>query len=144
LAANVNFLETFLRNSGGDIREYLTAVLQILRGPGDAQIPVLVGEMAASASSPERAAQSWLLKQATPTPIWNFLQGVQLMMKKERNIDADIEVDTKLLPNGHVEVQATIGPNVFLWEVNLEQQRFEPRNELTDGFMRLIESANAP
>jgi hypothetical protein len=36
------------------------------------------------------------------------------MMKKERNIDADIEVNTQLLLNGHVEVQATIGPNVFL------------------------------
>jgi hypothetical protein len=144
LAANVNLLETFLRDSGGDVREYLTAVLQILRGPGDTQIPMLVDEMAVAASNPESTAQSWLLNQATPTPIWNFLEAVQLMMKKERNIDADIEVNTQLLPNGHVEVQATIGPNVFLWEVDSEQKKFEPRNEFTHAFMRLIENANTP
>jgi hypothetical protein len=66
------------------------------------------------------------------------------MMKKERSIDTDIEVNTQLLPNGHVEVQATIGPNVFLWEVDPKQKKFEPRNEITHGFIRLIENANTP
>jgi hypothetical protein len=144
LAANVSFLEAFLRNSGGDIREYLTTVLEILRGPDDAQIPTLVDQLAGAASSPERTAQSWLLNQATPIPIWDFLQSLQTMIKNERNIDTDIEVNTKQLPNGHVEVQATIGPNVFLWAVDLEQKKFESRNELTQGFMRLIEDADKP
>jgi hypothetical protein len=138
---NIAFMENFLRNKGGDIKEYLTNVLQILRGPGDAQIPTLVERMAGVATGPERKAQSWLLHEATPNPIWNFLQAVQLMIKKERNIDTEIDVKTKLLPDGHVEVQATIGPNVFLWDVNLEQKTFVTKNELTEGFMGLIANA---
>lgn len=143
LDENISFLETFLRNSGGDIKAYLTAVFQILRGPADPEIPELVEQMAAAAQGPERKAQSWLLNQATPSPIWNFLQAVQIMLKKERNIDAEIEVTTKMLPDEHVEVQAKIGPNVFLWEVDLAQKKFEPKNELTTGFMGLIANAKS-
>jgi TIR domain len=138
---NISFLETFLRNQGGDIRQYLTNVLQILRGPGDPQIPSLVEGMAGVATSPEHRAQSWLLHEATPSPIWNFLQALQVMLKKERNIDAEIEVTTKSVPNGHVEVQVKIGPNVLLWEVDSAQKTFEPKNELTKGFMGLIANA---
>jgi len=140
-AGNISFLETFLRNQGGDTREYLTCVLQILRSPADGSIPGLVDNLTAAANGPERQAQSWLLHQATPNPIWNFLEALQLMIKKERNIDTEIQTTTKLLPDGHVEVQATIGPNVLLWEVDLDGRKFESKNELTQGFMGLIENA---
>ena len=141
LGENVAFLETFLRNGGGDIREYLTTVLQILRGPGDARIPVLVEQLAGATSSPERKAQDWLLHEATRSAIWGYLQAVQVMMKKERNIDAEIVIASRQLPDGVVEVQATLGPNGFLWKVNFDQKTFEAANELTQGFMGLIASA---
>jgi len=48
-AENVGYLESFLKNSGGNIQEYLTTVLQILRGPGDPQIPKLVEQISAAA-----------------------------------------------------------------------------------------------
>ena len=143
LEQSISFFETFLRNQGGDIKEYLRNVLQILRGPADPNIPTLVEQLSGAAQSPERRAQSWLLNEATPNPIWGFLQAVQLMLKKERNIDAEIEVTTKLLPDSHVEVQAKIGPNIFLWEVDLTQKTFQPKNELTQGFMGLIAGAKA-
>jgi hypothetical protein len=49
LPQNVSFLETFLKNSGGNIQEYLTTVLQIFRGPADPQIPMLVEKLSAAA-----------------------------------------------------------------------------------------------
>lgn len=141
LAQNISLFETFLRNRGGDTKQYLTNVLQILRGPADPSIPTLVEKLSGAAQGPERTAESWLLHQATPNPIWNFLQAVQLMLKKEKNIDAEIEVTTKLLAEDRVEVQAKIGPNIFLWEVDPVQKTFQPTNELTQGFMRLIAGA---
>lgn len=144
LATNIDFLETFLRDSGGDIREYLTVVLQILRGPGDTQIPALVKELTAVANDPENTARSWLLNQATPIPIWTFLQAAQLRIKLETGNDLAIEVDTRLLPGGHVEVKATLGPNVFLWEVDPQRRTFESKTEFTRDFMRLIENTPAP
>ena len=135
-------LDTFLRNQGGDTREYLTSVLRVLRGPRDPKVPELVNLMASALQGPEQQARQWLLNQATANPVWNFLQGLQLMLKKERNIDSEIDVTTKMLPNDQVEVQATIGPNVFLWEVNFAQKKYASKNELTAGFMKLIEGAN--
>jgi hypothetical protein len=141
LEQNVSFLESFARIGGGEIKQYLTTVLQILRGPDDAQIPMLVEQLTNAAQSPEPQAQTWLLNEATPNPIRNFLQGVQLMIKKERNIDAEIEVATKPLPDGKTEVQAKVGPNIFLWEVDFANKGFWPKNELTEGLMGIVASA---
>jgi len=138
LQQNVAFLQTFLHNQGGNSRDYLTAVFQILRGPRDPDIPVLVEKMSSAMSGPERQAQSWLLNQATPSPVWGFLQAVQIMLKKERNIEAAIDVTTRMLPDNKVEVQAKVGPNVFLWDVDYAQKKYESKNELTEGFMGLI------
>jgi Trypsin-like peptidase domain len=138
LAENIGRLESMLRDSSGDVREFLTTVLQILRGPGDPDIPSLVGRMAEPLTGPQMQAQSWLLHQATPNPIWNFLQAVQVMLKKERNIDAEIDVGSELLADGDVDVRVTIGPNVFLWKVDPGRKTFEAGNDLTAGFMRLI------
>jgi hypothetical protein len=138
LAANIAFLEAFLSNQRGDMREYLTTVLQILRGPADPQISALVDKLTGAAG--DSRAQSWLLHEATPLAIWGYLQALQVKIKKERNIDAEIEVASKPLADGWVEVQATIGPNIFLWKVNLDQKAFEPGNELTQSFMGLIAS----
>ena len=94
--------------------------------------------MAAVASGPEQRARSWLSNSATPSPIWNFPEAIQFKLKKEGNIDAEIEVPTKALTDGHVGVQAKIGPNIFHWEVNLNNKTVDPKNELTVGFMGLI------
>ena len=143
LDRDVTFLETFLRNQGGDTKEYLTVVLRILRGPRDPLVPELVERMSQAMGGPEVQARQWLLHQATPNPIWNFLMSVQIMLKKERNIAAEIEVTSRTLPDTKIEVQAKIGPNVFLWDVDYARKEYAPKNDLTTGFMGLIEGANA-
>jgi hypothetical protein len=130
-----------MNSRGGQIRDYLTNVFQILRGSDDPQIPALVESMAGAATSPEQQAKSWLLQKATPKPIWNFLEAVCVMMKKERNIDATVDVTTKPLPDGIVEVQAKIGPNVFLWDVDLAKSSFQAKDRLTSDFTELIKRA---
>jgi hypothetical protein len=141
-AANIAFLEAFLSNHGGDIRAYLTTILQILRGPADPQIPWLVDQLTEAAYSPELKAQRWLLKEATPSPISGYLEAVKVMIKKERNIDTEIETSSKVMPDGRIEVQVQIGPNIFLWKVNFDEKTFEAGNELTQSFMGMIASAN--
>jgi hypothetical protein len=141
LAETIAFFETVLVKQTVQITDYLTNVLQVLRGYDDPAIAGLVESLAAGAQSPERQAQSWLLNEATPNPIWNFLQGLQMMIKNERGIDAQIEITSELLSSGHVNVQAKVGPNVLLWEVNYAAKTFLPKNELTQGFMGLIANA---
>ena len=137
-AENIRVLETIRTNSGGDFPTYLTAALQILRGPGDPQIPTLVEQISGVAKTPERQAQDWLLHQATPNPVWNSLLAMQHMIKKERNLDVEIEVSSKLQPDGLVEVQVVLGPNILLWVVNFARKHFEPANDFTRGITRMI------
>jgi hypothetical protein len=68
---------------------------------------------------------------------------VKAMLMNERNIAAEIDVATRMLPEGLVEVQATVGPNVFLWAVNPDQKTYEAKNDLTRGFTQLVLKANA-
>ena len=139
LAEDIGFLDSVQRASRVDPKAYLTSVLRVLRGPDDPEISGLAERMANGLiNSPTLRAQSWLLNEATPKPIWGFLQAVQLMLKKERNMDAEIEVTSKMLDNGSVEVQAKVGPNVLLWEVNADQKTFKPSNQLTTDMMGVI------
>ncbi|HEV2134488.1 MAG TPA: hypothetical protein VGR47_09495 [Terracidiphilus sp.] len=136
---NIAFFEKALREGECQIRDYSTNLLQILRGPRDPEIPALAEALAnAGKQSPELQAKSWLLNQATPRSIWSFLEALQMMIKTERNIDAEIEVETRMLLNGHVEVDAAVGPNKFAWEVDPVQKTYECRNDLTKGFMGIV------
>ena len=141
-AGNISFLEACLNAGSADIKKYLTTVFQILRGPGNPEIPTLVEAMFAAAQGPEQQARQWLFQEATKNPLWNFLEAVRMMLKQERNIDTEIEVSTKRLPDKLVEVEAKIGPNVFLWRVDYEQRKYQAMNELTTGFMlRVVDAA---
>ena len=103
-------------------------MLRVLRGPRDPKVPELVNLMASALQGPEQQARQWLLNQATANPVWNFLQGLQLMLKKERNIDSEIDVTTKMLPNDQVEVQATIqAPTSFSGRSTSLRRNTHPR-----------------
>ena len=141
LANTIAFFDQALASGKSQITDYLTNVFQILRGPDDPEIPGLVETLATGAQSPERQAQSWLLNHATPNPIWNLLLALQAMMKNERGIEAEIEIRSERMPNGHVSVEAKVGPNVLLWEVDHGARTFVPTNQLTSGFMSLIAGA---
>lgn len=142
LPENVRFLEMTLKNSKADTKPYLTTVLQILRGPDDPEIPTLVdalsGATQSAYGSAENQAQYWLLNEATGVPIFSFLEALKVRLKKERNIDADIQISSKTRGDGRVEVRASVGVNVFLWNVNFNQKTFEPANELTYTFMNTV------
>jgi hypothetical protein len=142
---NVRYLEMTLANSKADTKGYLTTVLQVLRGPDDPEIATLVDALSGAAQSvygsAEHQAQSWLLNEATAVPISSFLEALKVRLKKERNIDADIQVSSKTRPDGRVEVRASVGPNVFLWNVNFNQKTFEPASEFTRTFMDIVVSA---
>jgi len=142
-AGNVSFLEACLNAGSADIKTYLTTVFQILRGPGNPEIPALVEGMFAAAHGPEQQARQWLFQEATANPVWNFLQAVQIMLKQESNIDADIEVSTKQLADSLVEIEVHIGPNVFLWRVDYGQRTYTAMNDLTAGFMRIVQTGAA-
>jgi len=53
---NIGVLQAFLNAGQEDIREYFTTVLQILRGPGDAQIPAIVEQLVAVGQQQKRSA----------------------------------------------------------------------------------------
>jgi hypothetical protein len=145
LPENVRYLEMTLKNSQTDTKRYLTTVLQILRGPDDPEIATLVDGLSGAAQSvygsAEHQAQYWLLNEANGVPISSFLEALKVRLKKERNIDAEIQISSKTRGDGRVEVRASVGPNVFLWNVNFNKKTFEPANELTRTFMGIVVSA---
>jgi hypothetical protein len=146
LPENVRDLEMTLKNSGIDTKRYFTTVLQILRGPDDPEIATLVDGLSGAAQrvygSAEHQAQYWLLNEATGVPISSFLDALKVELKKERNIDADIQISSKTRGDGRVEVRAIVGPNVFLWNVNFNQKTFEPASEFTRTFMDIVVRAD--
>jgi hypothetical protein len=141
LKKNVAYFETFLQQREGNIREYTTNCLQVLRGPGDdSNIASLVDQMMEQVVSPEFQAKQWLMKDATANPpLEDWLQILSMRIKRENNIDAPVEVTSSLLPNGLVEVKAKVGPNIFLWDVDYKNRKYYSKNKLTEEYMALVE-----
>ncbi len=140
LKQNVAYLETFLQAHQGNIREYMTNCLQILRGNDESNIASIVDQMMKAVASPEFQAKQWLMKDATPNPpLETWLEVISLRIKRELNKDAPVEVTSSELPGGLVEVKATVGPNVFVWDVDFAKKTYVPRNKATEDFMTMVE-----
>jgi hypothetical protein len=130
LRRNVATLQTAYRNGKGDLDLISTAVLQVVRGGDDPDIPALEKKISDIMHSPERQAQDWLLHQATSPKLIELLDMVRLKVKNEGNADFPVEVATRTLDGGLIEVKATIGPNSFIWEVDYAAKTFAPKTDL--------------
>ncbi len=132
LRRNVATLQTAYREGEGDLKLVATAILQVLRGGDAADIPDVVAKIYAFLNSPERQAQDWLLHHATYPTLLHALDLVRLKIKNEGegNRDFPVEISTRALDGGVIEVKATIGPNNFIWEVNLAAKTFTAKNDL--------------
>jgi len=141
LKQNVAYFETFFQKREGNMQEYLTNCLQVLRGGGDdSNIKSLVDQFMGEIASPEFQAKQWLMKDATANPpLQGWLDILSMRIKRENNIDAPVEVTSSLLPNGMVEVKAKVGPNVFLWDVDYKNKKYFPKNKLTEDYMTLVD-----
>lgn len=138
LKDNIATLKSMLRNKGGSARDLFTATLQVLRGGNDPEIPQLVEKMFGVVTGPEWQAEHWLLNETTVPSIHDFLEFTQLRIKKEKNLDVTLDIKSKTLPNGLIEVQAKLGPNVFLWVVDYAAKTWTAKNELTQDIMTKV------
>jgi hypothetical protein len=78
------------------------------------------------------------MKDAISPPLEDFLDGLRLLIKKEKNLDVTVDVESKTLPDGLVEVSAKVGPNAFSWIVDYAQKKYTSNNDFTMQFMELI------
>jgi S1-C subfamily serine protease/Tol biopolymer transport system component len=145
LRQNVAGLEKFERGYGGDssylrdhVGDYFVNVLEIVEGKESPEITEYANQMVAAAVGPEAQAKDWLMKHATTPPLEDYLDGLRLMIKKEKNLDFAVEVESKTLPGGLVEVSAKVGPNAFSWIVDYAQKKYTSNNDFTKQFMELI------
>jgi hypothetical protein len=139
LKQNIAYFEAFLQAHEGNIREYITNCLQVFRG-NDSNISSIVDQVAGLVASTEFQAKQWLMKDATPNPpLQGWLEAVSIRIKRENKIDAPVEVTSSQLPDGMVEVQAKVGTNIFLWNVDYNNRKYFPKNKLTEDFMTLVE-----
>jgi len=142
---NVANLEMFEREYGGNgiylrdhLSNYFVNLFQILEGEDSPEITAYANTMAATALGPEAQAKAWLMKDAISPPLEDFLDGLRLLIKKEKNLDVTVDVESKTLPDGLVEVSAKVGPNAFSWIVDYAQKKYTSNNDFTMQFMELI------
>jgi hypothetical protein len=139
LKQNIAYFEAFMQVHEGNARDVITNSLQILRGD-DSNIKTLTDQMMENIASPEFQAKQWLMHDATRNPpLQNWLDAVSMKIKRENNLDAPVEVTSSTLPDGLVQVQAKVGPNVFLWTVDYNNRKYVAKNKLTEDFMTLVE-----
>jgi hypothetical protein len=88
----------------------------------------------------ESQAKHWLLEDAPPNPpLSAWLDGLSMMIKeKNSDIDATVKVTTTVLESGLVEVQAKVGPNILLFQVDYSRRKYYSMNKFTTDFMNLI------
>ena len=88
----------------------------------------------------ESQATDWLMQDAPPNPPMRaWLDGVSMMLKeKSSTIDATVRITTSVLPSGLVQVKASVGPNIFLWQVDYPKRKYYSMNKFTRDFMDLI------
>jgi len=130
LGQDIATLGTVIRNQRGDVKVFITAMLQVLRGRNDPDIPALTEKLAGVMQSPEMRAQNWLLHEATSPPIYQMLDLQRLRVKKEAGKDFSLDVSSSTLASGLIEVKATLGPIIFLWDVDYNAKKFTPQDDL--------------
>ncbi len=145
LAKNILEIETMLKEGGGPVRDIMITTLQIMRGD-DPEIPEIADMFHKVVIGNEMQAKEWLLKQIKfkgsgrgDMTIYGLLKAMQIMFKKETGNDFKIEITTKELENGNVEVQAKVGSNIFLWEVDYKNKKYMSKNKFTKQFMEKLE-----
>jgi hypothetical protein len=139
LKENIAYFETFMQKHEGNIAEYMTNALEVLKGK-DPNIASIVRQFKTEVASPEFQAKQWLLHDATANPpLQQWLDIVSIRIKRETNVDAPVEVTSSALPNGMVAVQAKVGPNVFLWDVDYKNRKYFSKNKLTEDYMSIVE-----
>jgi hypothetical protein len=138
----IGFLESAREEGHFDPEEYLRVNLGIIRGD-DPDNEEIIAVMISELMSAEWRAERWLLWEATQNQISLHLEALKLRLKKERNIDAEIEISTRRLENGLFEVRVQIGPNIFLWHVDLENKQYSSENEFTADYMRVFVEAES-
>jgi hypothetical protein len=84
-------------------------------------------------------ATEWLMQDAPPNPpLRAWLDAVSMMIKQKNNIDAPVEITSSVLPSGLVQVQAKVGVNLFLWQVDYPKRKYYSMNKFTSDFMGLV------
>lgn len=144
LEENIKTFKNFLAAGKGDVRLLFTTELQVLRGSDDPEIPGIADGMARYALGSEFQAEHWLLDNATTPSIRRALEELQTRIKNEQNLEFKIDVSSKESDNGVVTVTAKLGPNIFVWTVDLGKKRYIAANELTEGLMKLLLTAEDP
>jgi len=61
-----------------------------------------------------------------------------MLLKQEKNVDAPVQITSSVLPTGLVQVQAKVGPNVLLWQVDYPKRKYYSMTKFTSDFMDLI------
>jgi hypothetical protein len=140
LKENVATLDTIYRNKQGDSAALITAMLQVLRGRNDPDIPALTEKLVGVLNGPEWQAKNWLLHEATSPTIYDMLELQRLRVKKEAGQDFIMDVSTSTLAGGLIEVKVALGPHIFLWNVDYNAKTFSAQN----GLAKVIEDSVKP
>jgi len=135
LRRNIAYLEKFQAERRGHTREYFTNLFQVIDGGDNPESAKLVDQMVGYSKGPEFQAKQWLLQKATVPSIQAFLDDLQLRIKKQANREYPVEIESKALPGGLVEVHAKVGPNSFSWTVNYDQRSYVCDDEFTRQIM---------
>jgi hypothetical protein len=135
LRQNIAYLEQLQKDRHGDTREYIRNIFQVIDGQDDPASSKLVDKMVGYSEETEFQAKQWLMKEATFPALEDFLDDVRIRMKKEAKMDAAVEVNSKKLPSGLVEVTAKVGPNAFSWTVDYAKKSYICNDEFTQKIM---------
>jgi hypothetical protein len=66
-----------------------------------------------------------------------------MLIKEQTNVDALVRITSTVLPSGLVEVRASVGPNLFIWQVDYPSRKYYSMNKFTADWMRLIAKGGA-
>jgi hypothetical protein len=104
--------------------------------------PATYGAQADQVISLKAQATRWLLQDASPNPpIRGWLDGLSMMIEQEKHVDAPVRITSTILPSGLVQVEARVGPNLFLWQVDYPKRKYYCMNKFTTDFMGLLAKA---
>ena len=101
--------------------------------------PATSGAQARQVISLKAQATQWLLQDAPPNPpIQGWLDGLSIMIKQEKHVDAPVQITSTILPSGLVQVEARVGPNLLLWQVDYPKRKYYCMSKFTTDFMGLL------
>ena len=79
------------------------------------------------------------MQDAPPNPpLRAWMDGIQMMVKEKTKLDVPVEITSEVLDSGLVQVQAKVGTNILLWQVDYPKRKYYSMNKFTIDFMALI------